>query len=45
MKAFSVKVEDGSGFDKEMGVDADDGEDTDTITLRKLAEQVWIWRP
>jgi len=32
--------EDGSGFDKEMGVDADDGDDGDTITLRKLAEQV-----
>ncbi|XP_027925863.1 importin beta-like SAD2 [Vigna unguiculata] len=37
--------EDGSGFDKEMGVDADDGDDADTITLRKLAEQAKSFRP
>ncbi|KAK7374757.1 hypothetical protein VNO80_08194 [Phaseolus coccineus] len=37
--------EDGSGFDKEMGVDADDGDDGDTITLRKLAEQAKSFRP
>nr|KYP64849.1 putative importin-7 isogeny [Cajanus cajan] len=37
--------EDGNGFDKEMGVDADDGEDADTITLRKLAEQAKSFRP
>lgn len=35
--------EDGNGFEKEMGVDADDGDEADTITLRKLAEQVcWL---
>lgn len=34
--------EDGSGFDKEMGVDGDDGDEADAITLRKLAEQVLI---
>lgn len=32
--------EDGSGFDKEMGVDGEDGDEADNITLRKLAEQV-----
>lgn len=38
--------EDGSGFDKEMGVDADDGEEPDTLTLRQLAEQVcWNENP
>lgn len=37
--------EDGSGFDKEMGVDADDGEESDTNTLRKLAEQAKSFRP
>ncbi|XP_047182998.1 importin beta-like SAD2, partial [Vigna umbellata] len=37
--------EDGSGFDKEMGVDADDGDDADTITLRKWAEQAKSFRP
>ncbi|KAL2329682.1 hypothetical protein Fmac_017263 [Flemingia macrophylla] len=37
--------DDGSGFDKEMGVDADDGDDADTITLRKLAEQAKSFRP
>ncbi|RDY03360.1 Importin beta-like SAD2 [Mucuna pruriens] len=37
--------EDGNGFDKEMGVDADDAEDADTITLRKLAEQAKSFRP
>lgn len=37
--------EDGSGFDKEMGVDADDGDESDTLTLRKLAEQAKSFRP
>lgn len=37
--------EDGSGFDKEMGVDADDGEEPDTLTLRQLAEQAKSFRP
>ncbi|XP_027348938.1 importin beta-like SAD2 isoform X1 [Abrus precatorius] len=37
--------EDGNGFDKEMGVDADDGDEADTITLRKLAEQAKSFRP
>ncbi|KAK7394282.1 hypothetical protein VNO78_14804 [Psophocarpus tetragonolobus] len=37
--------EDDNGFDKEMGVDADDGDDADTITLRKLAEQAKSFRP
>lgn len=32
--------EDCNGSDKEMGGDAEDGDDADTITLRKLAEQV-----
>lgn len=32
--------EDGNGFDKEMGVDGEDVDDADNITLRKLAEQV-----
>ena len=34
--------EDGNGSDKEMGVDAEDGDEADSITLRKLAEQVRI---
>ncbi|KAK7295628.1 hypothetical protein RJT34_18539 [Clitoria ternatea] len=37
--------EDGNGFDKEMGVDAEDGDEADTITLRKLAEQAKSFRP
>ncbi|XP_061364668.1 importin beta-like SAD2 isoform X1 [Gastrolobium bilobum] len=37
--------EDGNGFDKEMGVDADDGDEVDAISLRKLAEQARSFRP
>ncbi|KAI5431678.1 importin beta-like SAD2 [Lathyrus oleraceus] len=37
--------EDGSGFDKEMGVDGEDGDEADNITLRKLAEQAKSFRP
>ncbi|KAL5082745.1 hypothetical protein RYX36_011166 [Vicia faba] len=32
--------EDGNGFDKEMGVDGEDPDEADNITLRKLAEQL-----
>ena len=32
--------EDGIGSDKEMGVDGEDGDEADSIRLRKLAEQV-----
>ncbi|KAL5177103.1 Importin beta-like SAD2 [Glycine soja] len=47
MDGFQTDDEDeeGNGFDKEMGVDADEGEDADTITLRKLAEQAKSFRP
>ncbi|CAL5191355.1 unnamed protein product [Lathyrus oleraceus] len=37
--------EDGSGFDKEMGVDGEEGDEADNITLRKLAEQAKSFRP
>ncbi|XP_058753664.1 importin beta-like SAD2 [Vicia villosa] len=37
--------EDGNGFDKEMGVDGEDVDDADNITLRKLAEQAKSFRP
>ncbi|XP_004492039.1 importin beta-like SAD2 [Cicer arietinum] len=37
--------EDGNSFYKEMGVDADDGDEADAITLRKLAEQAKSFRP
>ncbi|KAK7273145.1 hypothetical protein RIF29_14191 [Crotalaria pallida] len=37
--------EDGNGSDKELGADAEDGDDLDTITLRKLAEQAKSFRP
>lgn len=33
--------DDGDGSDKEMGVDAEDGDEADSIKLQKLAEQVW----
>ena len=32
--------EDGNGSDKEMGVDTEDGDEADSIKLKKLAEQV-----
>jgi hypothetical protein len=32
--------EDGNAYDKEMGILAEDGDEADTLTLRKLAEQV-----
>ncbi|CAI8592099.1 unnamed protein product [Vicia faba] len=37
--------EDGNGFDKEMGVDGEDPDEADNITLRKLAEQAKSFRP
>jgi len=33
--------DDGDGSDKEMGVDAEDGDEADSIKLHKLAAQVW----
>ncbi|RYQ79056.1 hypothetical protein Ahy_Scaffold8g108542 isoform C [Arachis hypogaea] len=33
--------EDVNGSDKEMGVDAEDGDEADSMTLRKLAEQLY----
>lgn len=32
---------DGDGSDKEMGIDAEDGDEADSIKLQKLAAQVW----
>ncbi|KAL4322866.1 importin beta-like SAD2 [Arachis ipaensis] len=37
--------EDVNGSDKEMGVDAEDGDEADSMTLRKLAEQAKSFRP
>ncbi|KAF7807445.1 importin beta-like SAD2 [Senna tora] len=37
--------EDGNGSDKEMGVDAEDGDEADSEKLRKLAEQARSFRP
>ncbi|GAU17730.1 hypothetical protein TSUD_171180 [Trifolium subterraneum] len=37
--------EDGNVDDKEMGILADDGDEADTLTLRKLAEQAKSFRP
>jgi hypothetical protein len=37
--------EDGNAYDKEMGILAEDGDEADTLTLRKLAEQAKSFRP
>lgn len=44
MDGFQTDDEDegGDGSDKEMGVDAEDGDEADSIKFKKLAEQVCI---
>ncbi|KAI4334803.1 hypothetical protein L6164_013512 [Bauhinia variegata] len=37
--------EDGNGSDREMGVDAEDGDEADSLKLKKLAEQARSFRP
>ena len=42
MDGFQTDDDNGDGSDKEMGVDAEDGDEADSIRLQKLAAQVCV---